>query len=254
MPAEVTTKSLNLGLGTDEAINDNWRKLDAAIARIARTQTIMDNLVVRGDLEVDGNATITGDLTAGSLTTAGNLSAYDATLNNLTLAGGLHVNGQPCVLPPGCISPSNLATNIATRGLWVGTANPPVTIPLDGSIAQLASVVTDATEQPQWTELLFANLTLQYGTNADPAAGGANCVIRVDLTRGAPPGVVQQSRTLGPVWTKAGFVQVPLTMVRLGFPVAGSAQRWNLNGSVTSSQGSPTVTSQFAQLHVLQLV
>jgi len=246
------TPHLHLSYGADTETNRNWEVLDSALQRLSRT-IITEDTTIQGNLEVQGDATITGNLVSGSLSTAGNLSAYDATLNNLTLSGGLHVNGQPCDLPPGCIDASNLVTDIATRGLWIGTATGQITIPLDGSSVQLATVLTDVTEQTQWTELLFGNVTIQYGTNADPA-GSANVIVRIDLTRGAPPGTVVQSRAFAPVWTKAGFVSVPLTLVRLGKPVAGTAQRWNLNGVVTSSVGSPQVSSTFAQLHVLQLV
>jgi hypothetical protein len=247
------TPNIHLALTGDADEIRNWQILDAAIRAIGLRAIIPEDLLIQGDLEVTGDTHVDGSLQVGGQTSLGVLSvSQPATfLGAVGLESMLNVVNGPVILPPGSIAPAALAANASIHGAQSGTANTAqVPIPVAPGV-QLATLLLSPADDPTRWQLVIAQVTLQVGMSSDNVAGISNS-ITLTLRRGGTAGADQQSRAFPYTLTRAGYLTIPVTIVRVTKPPTLDEPRWSINATLASAPGSVTYGSFFAQVHAIQ--
>ena len=260
--SETRTPTLGLSLGTDADENRNWRILDQAIERIARSGTIVPNdLLVQGDLQVSGNTDIGGSLDVASHITTGILNVTDIHASNAIRANGqiegnsgLLITDGFIVVPPNSIDGAAFWKNAPLQGVWISspfTGN--LLLPADaGNPAICTTLPLDAKEEGGRWELVIAQMTLRVSITAD-VPSGPTTVVTLALSRGTAPGTIQQTRNFVLQEYVRSLRDYPFTLVRWMQPVAdASVKQWNLTAWINTTQVNVVMACVFAQLHVVQ--
>lgn len=248
------TPNIHLALGDDADVNRNWEILDQAIKAIGLRTIIPDNVLIQGNLEVAGNTQLDGTLQVSAPTTLGilNVSNTATFLSAVAMDGAVIIPNGPVTLPPGSIAGAALAPGAAVQGVWVGTART-TPLGLNPTLVELASVATDATEDPNRWSLVVAQATarLEFGASGTAPNGTVTLTIR----RGATD---VQSRTFTYDTSYLGTLDgldldIPYTMIRLAKP-GDTTNIWRVMGSLTQVGGGDPldVFCQFAQVHTIQ--
>jgi hypothetical protein len=258
------TPTLHLHLGTDAATNRNWEILDDAMHRLARGVQIPDDLSVLGSLDVRDNLTVGGTATvSGGISAAGGFLSTGTDIPT-TLHGPLYVEdegrfaGFPdalrvdtgnIVFPPFSLEGAFFEKNASVQTVAASTPNVNLLgIPVAPGVV-LNSL--DVADDDNRVALVLAQTTLQIGLAADATVNGS---VSYSLKRGSDVGGVSvQTRAFQYAFTRAQTLSFPITIVRVGVPVAADARRWSLVATASAAPAPATLTAAFTQIHYLQL-
>lgn len=239
------TPTLHLSYGTDAAENANWDILDSILTAIGTRTVIPDDVLIQGSLEVTGNAQIDGILTA--------LGGFSPPLGQVTFPN-LGANAAsffgPVSFQPGSIDPSALAPGASVYTAQTGIAQTGQ-LTLTVTPQDLGEIILSPPDDPNRWELVIASLQFQVGMSGDNV-GGLNAVAQINLRRGQSSPTTVQSRQGSYTATRAGYLELPMTMVRLTKPPAADVARWSIEGHLLAPVASLTITRTFTQLSVIQ--
>ena len=240
------TPSLGLLLGEDTATNENWQKLDRVYRALFR-DIIPSSVVVQGDLEVTGNTKLDGSLeVVGPTTLDGNVTALGE-----FQAAHLQVTGTVS-LPTWSLAGSALQPGTGIANAQTGTAQTGQ-LGLTATYQDLGDIVlSPADNQARW-QLIIASLAFQIGMSGDNV-GGLSQGLSLNLKRGQATTVVVQTRLANYTQTRAGFLELPLTMVRLAKPPVSDVPRWAIEGKLTAAPSQLLITRTFTQLSVVEFL
>lgn len=237
MPGTSVT-SLGLHLGDDALQNENWEKINQALAQLGVKQIIPEDLLVQGNLTVQGTGSFSGAIDTPAL------SAGTGTFTGDITSAIVHATDLD--VPAGALEGALLAADASVIGVWVGTAVTGVTS-LTSTPAQLATLATPGELANRWT-ILLAQLTYQISWGAQAPL----ITVTTELRRGTTTAVYTRPLQYASSEVVQGLdIDIPVSLIRVARP-GDTVNTWTVWGSATY-QNAVGSAWKFAQLSAIQL-